>query len=137
MTAFHSHNSTLHYYDTDWVAVGGIESIGISASASVIDVTNLSSENNTRVFQQGLADPGELSLSVQLDPDDTAHKFLQSKLFDKASAATNFKITFSDDGSTLYTFGGFVTSFDISVDMDDKVMADLSIKISGKPTYDA
>ncbi len=101
---------------------------GPGGSASVIDVTDLSSTAKEK--RMGLADEGQLSFTINYIPDDLQHKALRSARASRK--VTNFKLIFTDDTpSTTWDFAGFITGFSVSGSVDNVVEANVTIEITG------
>jgi len=112
-------------------AVGQVTAIdGPDGSAPVIDVSNLSS--TAREKNMGLADEGQITLTLQYDMDDTG----QSRLKTLRSGRTlgSFKIEMSDSPATTLSFSGYVLQFARSFNIDEVVMGNVTIEISGSVT---
>ncbi len=104
----------------DWDGPGG--------SASVIDVTHLQSAAKEKMI--GLMDEGQISLTVNLDLNDTGQLACQTARTNRAK--TGFRLTYSDD--EIQTFDGYVLGFSSSGSVDDKVSASITIEITGVVT---
>jgi predicted secreted protein len=103
---------------------------GPGGSASVIDVTDLSSLAKEK--RMGLADEGQLQLTINYIPDNTVHAALRA---DRAARTkTPFKMIFTDGGDTEWTFDAFVTGFSVSGAVDGVVEAQVTLEITGAIT---
>lgn len=112
-------------------AVGQVVNIdGPDGSAPVIDVSNLSS--TAREKNVGLPDEGQITLTVQYDPDDTGQTRLKTLRTNRTSG--NFKIEMSDSPATVLSFSGYVLQFSRSFSIDEVVMGTVTIEISGSVT---
>lgn len=103
-----------------------------SDSVDVIEVTHQTSPGRTKEFIAGLNDPGECSFTINFIPgagDDTALQAIRTP-----STSTNFRITFPDTGSTTWTFAGFLTSYTPTAPVNDRMTADITIKLTGSYT---
>lgn len=104
---------------------------GLGGQAQVIDVTNLSSTAKEKRI--GLRDEGELSITLDFDPDDTVQEGLRT---DRANRTRQqFKITFTDTTPTTATFYGYVNQFGIQGGVDAVIEASVSIVIDGDVTW--
>lgn len=113
------------------VAVAEINSIsGPNKSRSTIDVTSLDSTGGYREFIGGFRDGGEVVLGMNFTRD-TYDDF---NVDFEASSLQTYDIIFPDSSNTTFSFSGLVTSLGSSVPMDDKVTADVTIKVSGSIT---
>lgn len=104
---------------------------GPGGSASVIDVTNLSSVAKEKLM--GLPDEGQFTLDLNLDPDDSSHQALRNAR--SARTRTEFKITLSDTTPSTAVFYGYVLGFQITGRVDDAVKAAVTIEIDGAVSW--
>lgn len=103
---------------------------GPGGSASVIDVTSL--QSTAKEKRMGLQDEGQLTFTINYVPGDTVHAGLRA---DRANMTQrNFKITFTDDPATVWTFAAYVTGFAISGSVDGVVEASVTLEITGSIT---
>lgn len=117
-----------------FTTIAGVKSVSVgSISRTIIDNTDLDS-GDYRTFKGGLKDGGSLGMSVNFEPTNGTHDKTSGFLshFDDDDAR-NYKLVFPD--STEWGFAGCLESFDLSGAMDDLYLADLSIKVSGKPSF--
>lgn len=114
-----------------FVAIAEINSIGgPSMTRETIDVTSLDSTGGYREFITGFRDAGEVTLSMNF----TRATYELMKTDFESSTALDYKIALPDDDNTELTFDGLVTNLPLDVPMDDKITADVTIKISGQVT---
>lgn len=103
---------------------------GPGGSASVIDVTDINSAGKEK--RMGLADEGQLQLTINYIPDNAVHMALRA---DRAARAkVPFKIIFTDVGDTEWTFEAFVTGFSVSGGVDGVIEAQVTLEITGAIT---
>jgi hypothetical protein len=101
---------------------------GPGGTASVIDVTNLSSVAKEKLM--GLPDEGQFSLDLNFDPDAASHQGLRNAR--AARTPCEFKINFTDAPTvTTAVFSGYVLGFEISGQVDQQVRASATIEIDG------
>jgi hypothetical protein len=116
------------------VAIASLTSIdGVVVSADTIETTALDNESGYRSFVTSLKDAGEVSLSGHFEY--TPHSPLLSD-FEDGSLDT-YTIEFPDVGTTTgttWTFSAVVTGFATSVELEDLISFEATLKISGKPT---
>lgn len=103
---------------------------GPGGSAAVIDVTDLQSLAKEK--RMGLADEGQLQLTINYIPDDEVHAALRADR--EARTETEFKIVFTDDAETEWEFSAFVTGFSVSGSVDAVVEAQVTLEITGPIT---
>jgi predicted secreted protein len=107
---------------------------GPSLSRNTIDVTNHASASAHKEFIAGLADAGEITLGLSWLPNNTQHTQLKAD-FD-AGTLRNFKITPpSTLTSKIWTAAGIITKFDPQYPIDGAAGLQVTIKVSGKPTF--
>lgn len=114
-----------------YTAIPEIKSFsGPGGSASVIDVTDLASTAKEK--RMGLADEGQLQLTINYIPDNTVHMALRA---DRAARTkVPFQIAFTDAGDTLWTFQAYVTGFNVTGGVDGVVEATVTLEITGAIT---
>jgi len=121
--------------------IGQVKDIsGPNISRGDVDVTDHESADGYREFLPGLADGGDVSFTVGLDKSDSTHV---------GGAGTGLLGDFEQDGCTLpawklilnacsgtfyWTFDGYVNGFSPSSPVEGEHTADISIKVSAKPT---
>jgi len=94
------------------------------ASRESIDTSHMSTLSGAMTFiPADLVDWGEATFSVAFDPSTSPPV---------NAAAETITITFPDE--TTWAFSGFVTGYEPTVPMDDKMTADLTIKVTGRVT---
>lgn len=108
-----------------------IDFSGPGGQASVIDITNLAS--TAREKRMGLPDEGQLTLNLNLDPDDATHILLRDAR--KNRQKCEFKITLTDSTPTTLSFAGYVLGFVVSGGVDDVVKTAITIEIDGPVTW--
>ena len=116
-------------------AVGNVVSIsGPNRSVGTVETTNLNSTERT--FRPTILDNGEVTVTIQFDPDDTQHIALEGLLTASPLAAATWVITMTDATPSTYTVSGILTSFDVdtAASVDDLTMATLTIKVTGAIT---
>lgn len=109
---------------------------GPTLAADTIEMTSHDSTSGYREFIGGLKDPGEVKLSINYLPAGATHKNTAGGLlYDyEAGTATAYALVFPDAATTVWTFNGIVTGFETGAPIDDKLSADVTIKLAGKPT---
>lgn len=106
-------------------------------SVDEIEVTTRDSTGLWREFIPGLKDGGEVKFTLMFDPDLTTH--LSSGYGMVALAVSpvvkNFRITFNDGApAQTWIFAAFVTSFEPDASLEDALMADVTLKVTGPIT---
>lgn len=130
-TQFRRWNTT----DGTWDVIAEVNSIsGPGMTRDTIDVTSLDSTGGYREFIGGFRDGGNVSLSMnftragyELMKDDFEDDTLQ-----------NYEIFMSEcPDLTSLEFEGLVTELPLSIVPDDKITADVTIKVSGAVTLNS
>lgn len=94
-----------------------------------LDVTAHDSADGWMEFIGGLKNGGEFSIEVNYDP--TKHDVLVADM--DTSAAKNYKIVFPGALGS-WSFTAVMTGFAPEAPHDDKLSAEISFQVSGKPT---
>lgn len=114
---------------TNWVDIAEITGItGPNKSRDTFDVTSLDSTGGYREFRGGFRDGG----SVQLPMNFTRDTYDLMNADYERDDLQNYEIFLPDDEATSFEFEGLVTELGLGVPVDDKISADVTIKISGK-----
>jgi len=101
-----------------------------------IEVTHHQSPAAWREFIKGLKDAGEVSFTINYIPTNSTHNAGTGLLADLANNATidTWTLVFPDTSATTWSFPGFVSKFSSKAPIDDKLSADVTLKVSGQPT---
>ncbi|MBI1347111.1 hypothetical protein GC163_12575 [bacterium] len=76
---------------------------------------------------------GQLTLTIGYDPDNTTHQNLRTNFV--AGTVKSFRVSFTDNTPTTFTFDGFVKSFSITGGTSrDQNKAEVVIEITGSIT---
>ena len=114
-----------------FTAIAEVNSItGPNKTRDSIDVTSLDSTGGYREFIAGFRDPGEVTLNMNFTRD--GYDQMNDDFEDDDTH--NYQIVLSDTGQTTFEFAALVTSLGMAIPMDDKVTADVTLKISGQIT---
>ena len=112
-----------------YVSLAEVNSItGPSMTRAFLDVTSLDSTGGYREFITGFRDAGTISLKMNFT---TASYAFMKEDFQKV-AANAYQIILSDPGLSSLEFEGLVTELPLSIPTDDKITADVTIKITGE-----
>ena len=104
---------------------------GPSMTRAFIDVTSLDSTGGYREFITGFRDAGTISLKMNFT---TASYAFMKEDFQKVEANA-YQIVLSDTGLSTLEFEGLVTELPLSIPTDDKITADVTIKITGEVIF--
>lgn len=119
---------------TNWVDIAEINSIaGPNKSRDTIDVTSLDSIGGYRDFIGGFRDGGTVTLPMNFTRSTYN---LMNADFESADLQ-NYEILLPDVEETSFEFEGLVTELGLGIPADDKVTADVTIKVSGKVTVNS
>lgn len=117
-----------------FTAIASILDMGeIPTQRESIEVTAMDSTGGYREAIPGLKDNGEMTLTLAWTPADTGHIALRSDF--NSDTVRNYRIVWSDTGSTQADFAGFVMSTGVTTPIGDKVTMKVTIKISGPITF--
>ena len=117
-----------------WEDIGEINSItGPGKSRDTIDVTSLSSTGGYREFIAGFRNPGTVVLAMNFT---RATYDLMNTDFE-SDDLQNYEIVLPDDEETSLEFEGLVTELPLTIPMDDKITADVTIQVSGSVTMNS
>jgi predicted secreted protein len=123
-TKFQRWNATSHA----WESLAEVNSInGPTKTRAFIDVTSLDSTGGYKEFITGFRDAGTLSLKMNFTRDS----YDKMNADFEAAAAQNYQILLPDTEHTALEFEGLVTEVPITIPTDDKVTADVTIKVTG------
>ncbi len=115
-----------------FTTVGEATSIsGPGMERDTIDVTSHDSPNRFREWVGGLVDGGEVSFEVNWDP--SIHVGLIADFEDPLPRS--YQIVMPTPPGGRFNFEGFITNMGHEFPLDDKMSADFTFKISGKPTF--
>ena len=119
---------------SNWVDIAEINSItGPTKSRDTIDVTSLDSTGGYREFIGGFRDGGTVTLPMNFTRDtyDTMNTDFES------DDLQNYEIYLPDDENTSFEFEALVTELGLGIPADDKVTADVTLKVSGQVTINS
>lgn len=101
-------------------------------SLELIDATHMESPNTHREYIASLLDSGEVQLDLNFLPGTAAQSGLETDRTNRTKR--NFQLVWTNSPATTYSFSGYVTGFDASAAIDDKLSASATIKITGPIT---
>jgi predicted secreted protein len=117
-----------------WEKIAEVISIeGPGMDRETIDTTSLDNTDGYRSFIGGLRDAGEVTLSMNFRRDN----YEKMKNDYEADGVQNYEIVLPDEDNTSLEFEGVVTGVPITVNTDDRVTSDVTIKVSGKPVLNS
>jgi predicted secreted protein len=118
-----------------FTALGLIKELGgPSLTANAIDVTTHNSASAFKEFIIGLKDGGEISVTLIFDKEDTAHLALLNTTFENR-AVRNFQVSPAGYSPAIkWAFAAVVTKLDFKYPKDGDQTADITLKVTSKPT---
>jgi predicted secreted protein len=117
-----------------WVAIAEINNIsGPTMSRETIDTTALDTVGGYRTFITGFRDAGTVSFSMNFTR--TGYETMKDDF--ESATVQQYEIVLPDDENTTLEFSGLVTECPLDIPPDDKVTADITIKITGSVTINS
>lgn len=104
---------------------------GPDGQASVIDVSSL--DHGFKQKLMGMADEGQVSLSVNLVPGDAGQQGLRNDRI--AKTRQSFQMVLTDADKTTLTFDAYVLGFSVKGSTDERVTADVTLEITGQVVW--
>ena len=129
-TEFRRWNSTLGA----WESLAEITAIaGPTMTRTTIDTTALDTTGGYMTFIGGLRDGGTVTLTMNFTRDT----YEVAKADFENDTAQNYEIVLPDTETTSFEFEGLVTELPLGIQTNDKITADVTIKVSGQPTIES
>lgn len=123
---FYRYNITSSAYE----AVAEISEIaGPNKSKDAVEVTTLDSADRYKEFISGLKDGGQIQLTMNY----TKATYQQMDEDFESDDRNTYMIVLPDEDEFSFEFEGIVTELGLGAPVGDKISADCTIKISGKP----
>lgn len=123
---FYRYNTTSSAYE----AVAEISEIaGPNKSKDAVEVTTLDSADRYKEFISGLKDGGQIQLTMNY----TKATYQQMDEDFESDDRNTYMIVLPDEDEFSFEFEGIVTELGLGAPVGDKISADCTIKISGKP----
>lgn len=127
-TTFHTGAGSSPEVWTPWGQVTNVTPPGMQRDS--IDASHSQSPDQWREFIAGMKDGGEVSLELTFAPaNDTTEDIFEEFALDGPSATKPRKITFPD--GSIWEFSAFVTGFEPEAPFDDKMVATVTLKVTG------
>lgn len=102
-------------------------------TGTIVESTTMDNPNAFKQYIAGLRDAGTITFQLAADPADAGY---QHVIQDWVSGVLrDWEIVLSDVGQTLFSFSAFVQNFEHKSPIDGLFTADVTLKISGKPTF--
>jgi predicted secreted protein len=120
---------------TSFISLGEINSITPpSAQVDQVDVTHMQSAGRRREFIDGLIDSGECSFEMNYIPGSAGDTELNEILDLGVGVDRRRMCRITYPNSVTHTFLGSLQTYEPSVPLDDKMMATVTLKVSGVVT---
>lgn len=103
---------------------------GPGGAGQVIDVTDLDSVAMEKIM--GLPDEGQLGFDINYIPDNAQHAALRTARDNQT--LTSFRMVFTDDSGTTWTFNAYVTGFTLAGGVNAAATASVTLEITGAIT---
>lgn len=117
-----------------WQDIAEVNSIsGPTMTRDFIDVTSLDSTGGYREFIAGFRDGGTVSLTMNFTR--TTYDLMKADFEDDSSQ--NYEILLADDDATSFEFAGLVTELPLEIPTDDKITANVTMKVVGQVTINS
>jgi len=108
---------------------------GPNQSMSPIEVTNVDSAG-WREFIGGLKDAGEVTFQINFIPNSSQHRQLLADLGTDPAPQINYRIEFNNTAGSILLFPKcLVTNFSVTEELESSVMASITLRPSGQPTW--
>lgn len=122
---------------TSYTTIGQVMDInGPEISRDEIEVTTRDSTEYWMEFIKGMKNGGNVTFGVVLDLSLATHGTAATGLLNdlqNESTIPAWKLNFPQ--SKVCTFDGFLTAYPPAAPMKDALTADLTVKVTGKPTF--
>lgn len=120
-----------------FTTVAGVQDIsGPGFTTETIDVTAHDSPAAFEELVAGLKRSGEITFTLVYDPVHATHNETTG-LFShwQDRAVHNYKVVFTDAGTTTMSFAGITTGFEFAMPVSGALTTDVTIKPTGEPTF--
>jgi hypothetical protein len=102
---------------------------GMSLERDAVETTYMASAEQWREFIPGLRNAGEISFEMAFDPTEDPDTPITGDV-------ETITVTWPDDATVLtWACDGFLTSFQPSAPIDDRITVSGTIKLTGVPTF--
>ncbi len=103
---------------------------GPGMSRDAVDATHQESPNGFKEAIPGLRDAGEITFPLNFLESNASQNAIRDDLM--TGTARNYQVVFP--GGQIWQFKGFITGFSPKAPIEDRMTADVTVKITGKPT---
>ncbi len=105
---------------------------GPTETLELIEATHMESPGARKEYIPSLLDSGEMTFDLNFLPGDANQNALRDDM--NARAKTNYQLVWTDLASTTYAFAGYVTNHGKTSQINDKLSAAVTVKITGDIT---
>ena len=102
-------------------------------TTDTIDATHMGSPDGIREKIPGLVDPGEATVEMNFIPGNAGQEALIAALV--ARTLGEYRIVWNDGAETEWDFQAYVTGFEVSSVLEDKMTATVTFTVATKPSY--
>lgn len=111
----------------------------ISGPEISLDTEDVTSHDSTDAWEEHIATiirSGEVSFTINYDPSDSTHDNTDGLLNDLTNRKNDrkFRLVLPDSNNSQIDFTAIVTGFSDSVPVDGALEAEVTLKITGKPS---
>jgi predicted secreted protein len=114
------------------VAQIGADITGPGQKSDTIDTTTHNQSTPYKAFIAGLREGGDIKFPVFFDGNDSTHTGLITTF--EAGVPVNWQLVPPFSPAIKWSFAGLLTDIGHTYKIKDATMADITIKVSGKPT---
>jgi hypothetical protein len=98
-----------------------------------VKVSHMESPGGYHEYIPGMREAGEVSFEINFLPAHATHNGVTGLAANhRARTVHNWKIELAGGGA-VWSFPGYVKTFNVQIPVDDKVSASVSIKVTGEP----
>jgi predicted secreted protein len=117
-----------------WDSLAEVNSIdGPGMTRDFIDTTALDTVGGYRTYIAGFRDAGQVTLNMNFTRD--TYELMMTDF--ESADPQNYEIVIPADANTTIEFEGYVTELPLSITPDEKITANVTIKVSGQPTLES
>lgn len=99
-----------------------------------VEVTHYESPGRSREFIAGLTDPGEITVEMNFAPGSPTDQMLVTAKSD--GKVRTFRVVTPEDDAQMYTFPIIVRGYERAVPLDDRMTANVTLRIAGAVVQD-
>jgi Lambda phage tail tube protein, TTP len=110
----------------------GADISGPGQKGDTIDTTTHNQATPYKSFMSGLKEGGDVKFPLFFDPSDATHTVIISDF--EAGVPVNYKLVPPFSPAAAWSFAALVVDISHTYKIKDAVMAEVTFKVSGKPT---